>query len=105
MYEFIGTLVEFVLPRLREFPRDHHASCASSSRPLPVAVSGVVSFGLPPEAMGLFPQIEINMDMYPKLSGMHIHFHNQRRGSWCAKPCSGFGLRIPDPFVEEVIWD
>ena len=55
----------------------------------PSGVSGVVSFGLPPEAMGLFPQIEVNLDSYPKSYGMHIHFitnatggHSDRRSFW-----------------------
>jgi len=58
MYDLLGTLVEFVLPELRDFPR----IAASASSNSPSAVSGVVSFGLPPEAMGLFPQIEVNLD-------------------------------------------
>jgi large subunit ribosomal protein L5 len=79
MYEFLGTLVEFVLPRLREFQGIVLPS-ASSSMATPSGVSGVVSFGLPPEAMGLFPQIELNMDTYPKSYGMHIHFITNAEG-------------------------
>ena len=79
MYEFLGTLVEFVLPRLREFP-GIVLPPASSSMATPSGVSGVVSFGLPPEAMGLFPQIEFNMDTYPKSYGMHIHFITNAEG-------------------------
>ncbi|KZP26331.1 ribosomal protein L5 [Athelia psychrophila] len=79
MYEFLGTLVEFVLPRLREFPGIVMPPM-SQSMATPSGVSGVVSFGLPPEAMGLFPQIELNMDMYPKSYGMHIHFITNAEG-------------------------
>lgn len=79
MYEFLGTLVEFVLPRLREFPGIVMPPM-SQSMATPSGVSGVVSFGLPPEAMGLFPQIELNMDMYPKSYGMHIHFVTNAEG-------------------------
>lgn len=79
MYEFLGTLVEFVLPRLREYP-GIVLPPASSSMATPSGVSGVVSFGLPPEAMGLFPQIELNMDIYPKSYGMHIHFITNAEG-------------------------
>ncbi|KAM6494310.1 60s ribosomal protein l7 [Amanita muscaria] len=46
----------------------------------PSAVSGVVSFGLPPSAMGLFPQVEVNLDAYPKSYGMHIHFVTNATG-------------------------
>jgi large subunit ribosomal protein L5 len=79
MYEFLGTLIEFVIPRLREFP-GIVLPPPSLSMATPSGVSGVVSFGLPPEAMGLFPQIEMNMDMYPKSYGMHIHFITNAEG-------------------------
>jgi large subunit ribosomal protein L5 len=52
----------------------------SASLNSPSAVSGVVSFGLPPQAMGLFPQIEVNLDAYPKSYGMHIHFVTNAKG-------------------------
>ena len=79
MWEFLGSLTEFVLPRLREF----HGIVmppASHSMRTPSGVSGVVSFGLPPEAMGLFPQIEVNLDSDPKSYGMHIHFITNATG-------------------------
>ncbi|KAG2092486.1 uncharacterized protein F5147DRAFT_764127 [Suillus discolor] len=65
MYDFLNTLVEFVLPRIREFPGIVMPP-ASSTMKSPSGVAGVVSFGLPPEAMGYFPQIEVNLDSYPK---------------------------------------
>lgn len=79
MYDFLGTLVEFVLPRMREFqgvplPRPSSSLFSAS------AASGVVSMGLPPVAMGLFPQVEFNLDAYPKSYGMHIHFITSARG-------------------------
>lgn len=80
MYEFLGTLIEFVLPRLREFP-GIVLPPGSQSMATPSGVSGVVSFGLPPQAMGLFPQIEVNMDTYPKSYGMHIHFVTNAEGT------------------------
>ncbi len=79
MYEFLGTLTEFVLPRLREFP-GLLLPPASTNLQTPAGVSGVVSFGLPPEAMGFFPQVEVNLDAYPKTYGMHIHFITNARG-------------------------
>ncbi|KAI0313236.1 ribosomal protein L5 domain-containing protein [Amylostereum chailletii] len=79
MYEFLSTLVEFVLPRLREFPGLTLPS-QSANLNTPAGVSGVVSFGIPPEAMGLFPQIEVNLDSYPKPYGMHIHFITNATG-------------------------
>lgn len=79
IYDFLGTLVEFVLPRLRDF-QGVGLPPQSSSVNSPSAVSGVVSFGLPPAAMGLFPQIEVNLDAYPKQYGMHIHFITNATG-------------------------
>jgi len=79
MYDFLGTLVEFVLPRLREFNGVQLPPSAASVN-TPAGVSGVVSFGLPANAMVFFPQIEINVDAYPKLCGMHIHFITNARG-------------------------
>lgn len=80
MYEFLGTLTEFVLPRLREFP-GFLLPPASANLHTPAGVSGVVSIGLPPDAMGFFPQIEVNQDAYPKSYGMHIHFITDARGA------------------------
>lgn len=79
MYEFLGTLVEFVLPRLRDF-NGVILPPASSSTSSPSAVSGVVSFGLPPQALVFFPQIDVNVDSYPKLPGIHIHFVTNATG-------------------------
>jgi len=79
MYDFLGTLVEFVLPRVREF-NGVLLPPSSASVNTPAGVSGVVSFGLPPSAMVFFPQIEVNVDAYPKLFGMHMHFITNARG-------------------------
>jgi large subunit ribosomal protein L5 len=79
MYDFLGTLVEFVLPRLRDF-NGIIMPPASATMKSPSAVSGVVSFGLPPEAFGFFPQLEVNVDSYPKAYGMHIHFVTNAEG-------------------------
>lgn len=79
MYDFLGTLVEFVLPRLRDF-NGVVLPPQSSSVNTPSAVSGVVSFGLPPEAMVFFPQLEVNIDAYPNLPGIHIHFVTNATG-------------------------
>jgi len=100
MYDFLGTLVEFILPRLREFPGLVLPS-PSTNMKSPSGVSGVVSFGLPPEAMGLFPQIEVNLDSYPKSYGMHIHFVTNAEGIGAQNRArallSGFGV----PFVRK----
>ncbi|WFD19586.1 54S ribosomal protein L7, mitochondrial [Malassezia caprae] len=98
-YEFIETLTMFVLPRLRGFAG---LSLPPSSQPLlsPAAVSGVVSFGMGPEAMPLFPQVEINLDQYPgRRYGFQIDCVTNQRGRRATERArtllSGLGL----PFV------
>ncbi|GAA6016694.1 hypothetical protein JCM10207_000150 [Rhodosporidiobolus poonsookiae] len=99
MYAFLETLVDFVLPRLKTFsgiplpPASHPRQSMSST-------SGVVSFGLPPEALGLFPQIEVNLDQYPKTFGMNIFCITSAKGRGAQDQArallSGVGL----PFVK-----
>ncbi|KAJ7594742.1 60s ribosomal protein l7 [Mycena floridula] len=102
MYDFLGTLVEFVLPRLRE---SKEGAREFQGLPLPgpdarydtpSATSGVVSFGLPPSAMALFPQIEVNVEQYPKMFGMHVHFITNASGVGAQDRAralvSGFGV-------------
>lgn len=79
MYDFIQSLVDFVLPRLREFP-GFMLPPQSASKTSPSALAGVVSVGLPPAAMPFFPQIEGNIDAYNKMHGMHIHFKTNQKG-------------------------
>ncbi|KAG8973218.1 hypothetical protein FRB90_009977, partial [Tulasnella sp. 427] len=55
MFEFINSLSEFVLPRMRDFA-GVVMPAPSASMNTPSAMSGVVAFGLPPSAMSLFPQ-------------------------------------------------
>jgi large subunit ribosomal protein L5 len=80
MYDFLNTLTEFVLPRLRDFDGIVLPLPKSSSGTTPSTVSGVVSFGLPPEAMVFFPQLEVNVDAYPMLPGIDSHFVTNSKG-------------------------
>ncbi|GAA5932668.1 hypothetical protein JCM1841_006932 [Sporobolomyces salmonicolor] len=99
MYTFLETLVEFVLPRLKTF-NGIPLPAASHPRQSPSSTSGVVSFGLPPEAMGLFPQIEVNLDQYPRTFGMNIFCITSAKGRGAQDQArallSGIGL----PFVK-----
>ncbi|KIY69330.1 mitochondrial 50S ribosomal protein L5 [Cylindrobasidium torrendii FP15055 ss-10] len=79
MWDFMGSLVDFVLPRLREF-EGVGLPYAGANPHKQSNISGVVSFGLPREAMQFFPQIEVNVDSYPKQYGMHIHFVTNAEG-------------------------
>jgi large subunit ribosomal protein L5 len=96
MYEFMSHLVEFVLPRLREFP-GVLLPAGSSNMQTPAGVSGVVAFGLPPEAMGFFPQIEVNVDSYAKLPGMHMLFVTNAEGQGAQNKARALlsGYQIP----------
>jgi len=96
MYDFLGTLVEFVLPRMREFT-GIVLPPPSASVSSPSAVTGVVSFGLPPQAIMFFPQIEVNLDSYPKLNGMHIHFITNAKGKGAQDSARALvsGFQIP----------
>lgn len=60
---FLEVLVTFVLPRLRTF-QGFLLPPASQPSGSPAAMSGVVSLGLGPEAMGNFPQTEVNWEAF-----------------------------------------
>ncbi|KZT69612.1 mitochondrial 50S ribosomal protein L5 [Daedalea quercina L-15889] len=96
MYDFLATLVEFILPRLRDF---HGFAMPPPSQllTLPHSGSGVVSLGLPPEALAFFPQIEVNLDAYPKLYGMHIHCITNAFGAGAQNRARALlsGFRVP----------
>ncbi|GFZ42617.1 hypothetical protein JCM24511_00334 [Saitozyma sp. JCM 24511] len=96
MYDFIQSLVDFVLPRIREFPGFALPS-ASAAKTSPSALGGVVSMGLPATAMALFPQVEANLDAYPRLHGFHMYFKTDARGESAQENARALlsGFRIP----------
>ena len=96
MYDFIQSLVDFVIPRIREYP-GIALPALSASKTSPSAVGGVVSFGLPHTAMGLFPQIEANLDSYPRLHGFHMYFKTSAKGDRAQEHAEALlsGFRIP----------
>jgi len=96
MYDFLQSLVDFVLPRIREYP----------GVPLPLqskadstanSLAGIVAFGLPPAAMQLFPQIEANIDAYPRLHGFHMYFKTNQKGDKAEAAARAVlsGFRVP----------
>ncbi|EPQ28261.1 uncharacterized protein PFL1_04088 [Pseudozyma flocculosa PF-1] len=98
-YDFLEILTTFVLPRLRSFGG---FPLPPSSQPSlsPAATSGVVSLGMRPEAMALFPQIEVNLDQYPGRGlGFQIDCITNQRGRKATEKArqllSGLGV----PFV------
>lgn len=80
MYEFTQSLIDFVLPRLRDFEGLPIPPASRSVNSLS-AHSGVVSFGLPPLAMSLFPQLERNLDAYRQTHGFHLYFKSNVKGA------------------------
>lgn len=96
MYDFIQSLVDFVLPRVRDYPGVKLPN-ASASRNSPSALSGTVAMGLPAAAMGLFPQIEASLDSYPRLHGFDVVFKTNLRGRDSQEHARALlsGFRIP----------
>ena len=56
MYHFLGKLINIVLPRIKDW-NGVRATTGDSS--------GNLTFGLNPEVVAGFPEIEINYDAYP----------------------------------------
>ncbi|OCF44476.1 50S small subunit ribosomal protein L7 [Kwoniella heveanensis CBS 569] len=96
MYDFIQSLVDFVLPRLRDFP-GIPLPPASTPKNAPSSLAGIVSFGFSPTAMSFFPQIEANTDAYPRLHGFHVYFKTSLRGENAHEHARALvsGFRIP----------
>ncbi|KAL3465807.1 ribosomal protein L5 domain-containing protein [Aspergillus heterothallicus] len=72
MEHFFGKLVDVVMPRLKDWPGVKGSSGDSS---------GNITFGLTGEQVALFPEIEVNYDMYPPkmIPGCHITIHTTAR--------------------------
>ncbi|KAF9185224.1 hypothetical protein BGZ51_002713 [Haplosporangium sp. Z 767] len=66
MYQFLDKLVEVVLPRMKEWPGLPEGSGDGT---------GNIGMGFPPSALSLFPEIESNFDMYPRMTGFDITFN------------------------------
>jgi large subunit ribosomal protein L5 len=68
MYHFISKLVDLVLPRIKDWKGVGGTSGDAT---------GNITFGLRPEDVALFPEIEVNYDMYPQemIPGCHITIH------------------------------
>ncbi|KAG0264935.1 hypothetical protein BG011_005857 [Mortierella polycephala] len=66
MYQFLNKLVEIVLPRMKEWPGLPEGSGDGT---------GNIGMGFPPSALSLFPEIESNFDMYPRMTGFDITFN------------------------------
>ncbi|KAF9085937.1 hypothetical protein BGX23_009254 [Mortierella sp. AD031] len=65
MYQFLDKLVEVVLPRMKEWPGLPESAGDAT---------GNIGMGFPPSAMSLFPEIENNFDMFPRMTGFDVTF-------------------------------
>lgn len=98
-HEFLEVLTTFVLPRLRSFG-GFPLPPASQPPASPAAMSGVVSLGMRPEAIPLFPQIEINLDQYPnKPLGFQIDCITNQRGRKATEKARALLSGLGIPFV------
>lgn len=89
MSQFLTTLTELVLPRIKTF---QGLKETSGDR------NGNISFGLDPQDIKYFPEIEHFQDLYPKLFGFHITFKTTARTDEAAKALlSSFGLPFYKP--------
>lgn len=66
MSQFLSTLTEIVLPRSKTFT---HVSNASGDH------NGNIAFGLTPQDVRFFPEIEGNQDLWPRTFGMDVTIH------------------------------
>nr|CAG8655704.1 8623_t:CDS:2 [Entrophospora candida]CAG8674790.1 5993_t:CDS:2 [Entrophospora candida] len=65
MYTFLDKLVEIVLPRMKDWDGIQFTSGDGD---------GNIAMGLPSSALGLFPDIEGNYEMYPTITGFNVIF-------------------------------
>ena len=96
MWSFLETLVDLVLPRLKDW-NGVRLPPPSVNRHSPSSTGGVVAFGLPPAAMGLFPSVEVNLEQYPRLYGFHVQFLTNAKGMGAQDQARALlsGFRIP----------
>ncbi|KAI5806596.1 ribosomal protein L5 domain-containing protein [Peziza echinospora] len=67
-YRFLASIVDVVMPRIKDYKGVKGSSGDNS---------GNISFGFTPEEVSLFPEIEVNYDMYPAkmIPGCHVTVH------------------------------
>ena len=100
MYDFLNSFVEFVLPRVREFSGLAMPAPSASDKSTSMT-SGVVSCGFEPAVLELFPQIEVNQDLYAKMHGFHVHFVTTARGKGAQNRARALMSGFQVPFVRK----
>ncbi|KAF9984587.1 hypothetical protein BGZ75_003851 [Mortierella antarctica] len=90
MYQFMDKLVEVVLPRMKEWPGLPESAGDAT---------GNIGMGFPPSALSLFPEIEHNFDMFPRMTGFHVTFNTTASTNLEARLLlSGFNM----PFQQKI---
>lgn len=85
MSQFLLTLSEIVLPRIREYKG---INMSSGDR------FGGIAFGLNEEEVKFFPEIDSNQDLWPKTFGMHININTSAQTDQQARTLIS-SLQIP----------
>ena len=89
MSQFLSTLTEIVLPRIREYKG---ISNKSGNR------FGGLSFGFTSDEVRFFPEIDANQDLWPVTFGMHININTTAQTDVQARTLvSGFGFPFHGP--------
>ncbi|CCE80207.1 Piso0_003309 [Millerozyma farinosa CBS 7064] len=89
MNQFLSTLTELVLPRIRTFKGIKNTSGDSN---------GNISFGLTSEDVKYFPEIENFQELFPNLFGFHITFKTSARTDEQARTLlSSYGFPFYNP--------
>ncbi|KMP03084.1 54S ribosomal protein L7 [Coccidioides immitis RMSCC 3703] len=72
MYHFFGKLVDIVMPRIKDWKGVKGSSGDSS---------GNITLGFEPHMVALFPEVEVNYDMYPPkmIPGCHVTIQTSAR--------------------------
>lgn len=84
MSQFLSTLTEIVMPRIREYKGLSNKSGNGL---------GSLSFGLTSEDVKFFPEIDSNQDLWPKTFGMHVNVNTSAQTDVQARTLiSGFQL-------------
>ncbi|CCE62347.1 hypothetical protein TPHA_0C01920 [Tetrapisispora phaffii CBS 4417] len=85
MTQFLLTLSEIVLPRIREYKGISNTSGNKF---------GSISFGLTPSDVRFFPEIDSNQDLWPVSFGMHININTSAQTDAQARTLIS-GFQIP----------
>ncbi|RVX68301.1 hypothetical protein B0A52_07304 [Exophiala mesophila] len=93
MYHFLGKLINIALPRIKDW---------NGVRATTGDGSGNLMFGIEPEVVAMFPEMEVNYDAYPPkmIPGMHITIHTT---ATCDKDARLLLQQLGIPFWGKVV--